>query len=223
MKPQRIILIRHGESEGNVNKDIYDTKPDYALELTQNGVLQAEQAGKVIASLVGEEAITFYVSPMWRTRMTFENIVLSLNKENISYKEDPRLREQEWGHLRSNEETERIMIERDKYGTFYYRFLHGESGADVYDRASDFLSTLTRDFKKPDFPPNVVIVMHGMTLRLFLMRWFHWTVEEFEQVKNPKNCEIIVMEKNRNDKYQITKPIEKHKVFHGFQRPVKFK
>jgi hypothetical protein len=55
------------------------------------------------------------------------------------------------------------------------------------------------------------------------MRWFHWTVEEFEQVKNPKNCEIIVMEKNRNDKYQITKPIEKHNVFHRFQRPVKFK
>jgi broad specificity phosphatase PhoE len=146
MKPQRIILIRHGESEGNINKDIYDTKPDYALELTQNGVLQAEQAGKVIASLVGEEGIAFYVSPMWRTRMTFENIVLSLNKENISYKEDPRLREQEWGHLRSNEETERIMIERDNYGTFYYRFLHGESGAfeNGYD---DFRSFIIRCYE----------------------------------------------------------------------------
>ena len=38
MKPQRIILIRHGESEGNINKEIYTQKPDYALYLTNKGI-----------------------------------------------------------------------------------------------------------------------------------------------------------------------------------------
>ena len=33
--PKRIILIRHGESEGNVNKFVYEKVPDNALELTQ--------------------------------------------------------------------------------------------------------------------------------------------------------------------------------------------
>ena len=77
------------------------------------------------------------------------------------------------------------MVNRDAYGTFYYRISEGESGADVYDRVSDFFGTLHRDFEKPDFPANALIVTHGMTLRLFLMRWFHWTVEEFEQLANP--------------------------------------
>ena len=33
--PKRIILLRHGESEGNVNKEVYERVPDNALELTQ--------------------------------------------------------------------------------------------------------------------------------------------------------------------------------------------
>ena len=33
------------------------------------------------------------------------------------------------------------------------------------------------------------------------MRWFHWSVEEYESKHNPKNCEIIVMEKQIDDHY----------------------
>lgn len=28
LRPKRIFIIRHGESEANVNHSIYDTKPD---------------------------------------------------------------------------------------------------------------------------------------------------------------------------------------------------
>ena len=38
MKPQNIILIRHGQSHGNLNKEIYKSIPDYALELTDEGI-----------------------------------------------------------------------------------------------------------------------------------------------------------------------------------------
>lgn len=37
MKPNKLFLVRHGESEGNVNKSIYAEKPDYTLELTEAG------------------------------------------------------------------------------------------------------------------------------------------------------------------------------------------
>ncbi len=58
------------------------------------------------------------------------------------------MRDQEWGHLRSVEDTAKIIAERDVYGTFYYRLRNGESGADEYDRISDFMGTLNRDFDK---------------------------------------------------------------------------
>lgn len=51
MKPNRIILVRHGESEGNADRNNYETIPDYALDLTQNGMLEAVSAGGVVSYL----------------------------------------------------------------------------------------------------------------------------------------------------------------------------
>ena len=51
MKPKRIILVRHGESEGNVCRAVYGEKPDYALLLTPDGEAQAIQAGQQLREL----------------------------------------------------------------------------------------------------------------------------------------------------------------------------
>src|SRR5690349_3523252 len=182
MKPKRIILIRHGESEGNISRTVYGEKPDYAVLLTPNGMQQALKAGERLRSLVIDESIQFYVSPLFRTKQTFQQIIKSFSRDQYSSREEPRLREQEWGHFRSLEQCNEVDQLRDAYGTFYFRIPDGESAADVYDRVSDFFHTLFRDFAKPDFAQNAVMVTHGMTIRLFLMRWFHCPVAEFEQL-----------------------------------------
>jgi broad specificity phosphatase PhoE len=88
---------------------------------------------------------------------------------------------------------------------------------------SDFFGTLHREFEEPHYPQNTVIVTHGMAIRLFLMRWYHWTVEEFELLANPSICELFVMEKQNNGKYTINHPIRRHEmVYHTYRWPVKF-
>src|SRR5436853_5169468 len=104
MKPKRIILIRHGESEGNTDRNIYSQKPDYAVLLTQNGMQQALLAGECLLSLVGNENLQFYVSPLFRTQLTFKQITKCFPTHRYHWREEPRLREQEWGHLRSLEQ-----------------------------------------------------------------------------------------------------------------------
>ena len=213
MKPNRIILVRHGESEGNLDRNTYAEKQDFKLMLTQAGEAQADEAGKKLQHIIGNERIMFYISPLWRTRLTFEHIAKHFDKEQYRWKEDPRLREQEWGHFRDLKANIQIDAERNKFGTFYYRIKDGESCADVYDRVSDFMHTMYRDFEKHYFPQNVVIVSHGMTIRLFLMRWFHWTVEEFETLRNPKNAEIIIMEQDsRTGKYRLVSELKRKHV-----------
>ena len=209
MRPKRIILIRHGESEGNVDRKQYGKIPDFALNLTPKGTSQAKKVGLEIKNIIGTKKISVYISPFFRTRQTFENLRESIEENITRAIEDPRIREQEWGHLRHPDENKGIKNERDNYSTFYFRIPDGESGADVYDRVSTFLETLHRDFSKPDFPENTLIITHGMTLRLFLMKWFHWRVEEFENVRNPKNCQIVIMEKQENGKYILISELEK--------------
>src|SRR6185295_8402620 len=99
MKPKRIILIRHGESEGNTDRIAYSKKPDYALLLTQKGMQQALSAGEKLHSIVGNESLQFYVSPLFRTQQTFQHVVKTFPAQQYSWREEPRLREQEWGHL----------------------------------------------------------------------------------------------------------------------------
>lgn len=221
MKPKRIILIRHGESEGNIDSSIYGTIPDYALKLTSNGHQQAIECGKKLKELIQNESAMFYVSPFWRTRETFENIVSQLDLKELKYREEPRIREQEWGHLRDEKERNQVMKDRDAYGTFYFRIPDGESCADVYDRVTTFLDTLHRDFNKPNYPDNAILVIHGMTIRLFLMRWFQWTVEEFERLSNPANCSIVILSLQKNGKYLLKTEMKKHTVSHKYQREIK--
>lgn len=39
---------------------------------------------------------------------------------------------------------------------------------------------------------SLVLLTHGLSLRIFLMRWFHWTVDEFLNVFNPPNAAPLV-------------------------------
>jgi broad specificity phosphatase PhoE len=120
-------------------------------------------------------------------------------------KYDPRLREQDWGNYKDAEVTKKIEADRDRFGTFFYRIPDGESGADVYDRLSSFMDTLWRDFSKKDFPRIVVIVTHGLTMRLFLMRWFHMDVELYETTNNPRNGEVWKISRVPTDDKKSTK------------------
>jgi broad specificity phosphatase PhoE len=217
MNPKRILLIRHGESEGNVDKGVYGRKPDYALLLTDRGKQQARDAGLRLRELIGDETMRFYVSPLFRTRQTFAEIASAFPETQYSSQEEPRLREQEWGHLRGLDECRTVDQERDAYGTFYFRIPDGESAADVFDRVSDFFSTLFRDFEKPHFPQNAVMVTHGMTIRLFLMRWFHYTVEQFELLANLTNCAIVSLELQENGRYRLMTEMRTRGVVHGWK------
>lgn len=208
MRPKRIILVRHGESEGNADRYNYETIPDYALNLTSNGESQAVNAGKEVAEMIGTESIFAYISPYFRTRQTFACMQTVIGSNVARAIEDPRIRELDWGHLRHPDDNENIIRERNHYSLFYYRIKDGQSGADVYDRVSTFLETMHRDFTKDDYPENSLIVTHGMTLRIFLMRWLHWSVEEFEILKNPENCKVVVLEQNADGKYQLITKME---------------
>lgn len=226
MKPQKIFIIRHGQSEGNVDKTIYHKKPDYALNLTNIGIQQAQWAGTELKHIIGNETLGVYYSPFFRTIQTLNNISKTLNADGINRiafaREEPRIREQEWhGRIPIDYDanySELLEAERDQHGTFFYRFDGGESCADVYDRVSDFLNTLHRDFEKNTYPNNILLVAHGMSMRVFMMRWFHKTVSEFETWANPHNCEIYTMRLNSNDNYDFDfTTIRTDPVIHPYQ------
>ncbi|KAI9870545.1 MAG: hypothetical protein M1830_004114 [Pleopsidium flavum] len=213
-KPRMIILIRHAQSEGNKNRDIHQAVPDHRVKLTSDGWKQAEEAGLKLRSLLRpDDTLHFYTSPYRRTRETTEGILNSLTsddpspspfpRQTIKVYEEPRLREQDFGNFQPcSAEMERMWQERADYGHFFYRIPNGESAADAYDRVSGFNESLWRSFGEDDFASVCVLVTHGLMTRVFLMKWYHFSVEYFEDLRNVNHCEFVVMKKNQdNGKY----------------------
>lgn len=105
-----------------------------------------------------------------------------------------------------------LKAARLRFSRFFFRFRDGESAADVYDRMTTFRETLRNDINFGRFGKatdkrgtTVVIVSHGLTLRVFMMRWFKWTVEMFEQVRNLHNAGLLVMERGMGGRYSLIK------------------
>lgn len=202
--PKRIILIRHAQSEGNVDPAMYASVPDSKLRITEQGKKQAYAAGVQLKDVIGQETVTFYVSPFLRSAQTYQEIRLAFTDEQVVWhREDPRLREQEWGNFQDPQVMKQAMEHRRKVGAFYYRFPTGESGADVFDRVSMFLETLYRDMHRGLCGQNTIILSHGLFCRVFLTRFFRWSIEKFHKLWNFDNCQYSIMELQPDKYYKL--------------------
>jgi broad specificity phosphatase PhoE len=214
-KPRLIIIIRHAQSEGNRDKTIHQKTPDHKVGLTDEGHRQALEAGEKLRALLRtDDTLHFFISPYRRTRETTEGILSGLcsndpvpspfQRSHIKVYEEPRLREQDFGNFQpGTEETERLWRERAEYGHFFYRIPNGESGADVYDRVSSFNGSLWRRFSEDSMASVAILVTHGLCSRVFLMAWYHYSVEFFEDLRNINHCEFLVMKHSPNGRYVL--------------------
>ncbi len=207
-RPRLILIIRHGESEGNCDKSVNQHIPNHKVPLTTRGHEQAFNAGVKLQELVKEgEKVCFYTSPYLRTRQTLQGIIKGYDKDHSEFvvHEEPRMREQDFGNFQGTAaEMKRIWLDRAKYGHFFYRIPHGESAADVYDRCSSFNDSLFRQFKKDSFPEVLVLVTHGIWARVFLQRWFRWSVEYFEDLQNVNHCDWMILRSNDENRSHYT-------------------
>lgn len=184
-----IKLIRHGQSESNTGSVLTHHVGDHKIHLTQEGISQALMVGEIIGKEFIENSL-FYRSPYARTRETSIALMhgAGLSEKKTKVMEDPRLREAERGYVDADSQ----HALRELHGWFYYRHAGGESPADVYDRSSAFMESVMRQITRSQ-KDNILIVTHGMTIRCLIARFLHLSVEQFEQMRNPRNCAIITI------------------------------
>jgi len=201
-RPLRLIFVRHGESEGNLDRSITATVPDHMLHLTATGRQQALDAGQRLRSILGTESVKFTVSPYVRTRETLNGILQAWPGESPAVREDVRIREQEYGNFDSPD-MRALHVEKRKFGPFFYRFPEGESIADCHDRASLFVESLYRSWDDNQ-TMNQVIVCHGMMILVTLMRLLRLPIDEFSRLDALRNCELVVLQRPPADpKFEI--------------------
>lgn len=173
--PERLWILRHGESAGNVARDaataaglpvIDIAERDVDVPLSAAGERQSEALGRWFAAMPdGERPNVLLASPYLRARHTASIIEAAGGVERTARTHvDERLREKEFGIV---DRLTRLGIEqrhpeqaamRARLGKFYYRPPGGESWCDVILRLRSALDTLSLHHSGPE--KRVLVVAH---------------------------------------------------------------
>jgi broad specificity phosphatase PhoE len=188
----KLLITRHGQSEGNIDKSVYFKMPDWSVPLTEKGKEQANKVGEEIrAELLSSNEFLLIHSPYVRAKETMKIINTHFPLYIPFYKEEHVLiREREWGNLRNEYEACKNREERNHLFDFYRRPDGGESFADCHQRAFIFLNWLKT--QAADTADTAVIVSHGEFIKTMLMIIDNVSVEDFDRIPNVKNCELII-------------------------------
>ncbi|CAK7057772.1 histidine phosphatase family protein [Tissierella carlieri] len=148
-----IIMIRHGESEDNIQRIF--SRDD--TRLTEKGIEQIKKTKELINKFSYDRV---YYSPLRRTVETLENL-------GLIGTEDIRIREINFGIFtgKTFEEISEIYPDETKSwldNTQSYIIPEGESLLDVYNRVKEFLDEVSQHKE------NILLVTHDCVIRLAL-------------------------------------------------------
>jgi probable phosphoglycerate mutase len=188
----RLILIRHGESEGNRDR-VFTLTP--TVPLTDRGREQVRAAAAWIAARYAPRRIV--ASPFLRAQQTAEELAGVLG---VPIAIEPDLRERSYGDLAGQPYS--ILQTRTDFdpGAYWlWRPPGGETLVEVAARAGAVLDRLAAAAPEDD----TVVVSHGATM---MSLWWHVT-GAWRQGRVARNAGIVVAE-HREGRWRSATPAE---------------
>ncbi|MFZ1987541.1 MAG: histidine phosphatase family protein [Minisyncoccia bacterium] len=193
MLPIDLVLVRHGQSEGNAAKrlseagdhsaftDAFRGRHTASYRLTEKGREQAAKTGAFVLSEFLKNGVGFdrYIVSEYIRAM--ETAAL-LDLPNALWFTDSYLTERDWGDLDGCPENEReekfgAALRRQETEPFFWRPPNGESFLQLSQRVDRVLDTLHRECSEK----RVLIVCHGEVMRAFRVRLERMSQERFKE------------------------------------------
>jgi len=185
----KLILIRHGESDGNVQRMFCGFKD---VELTKKGIYQAE---RLAYRLKGLPVDAVYCSDLKRAKHTAEIV---FGSRGIDIIPNSNLREMNFGIWEGY--TFEEVKSKYGYGDEFYSWLEninvkisipqGESLVDLNNRVMTELGKILKKHKKVNNDETIVMVCHGGPIRVILCNALNielkymWNIEQYSTALN---------------------------------------
>ena len=209
--PDRLYIVRHGESAGNVAREAANLAGhrvidldvrDVDVPLSELGEQQSEALGRWFAALPPDRTPNIILtSPYFRARRTAEIVANSagMSKDKYTLVVDERLREKEFGIL---DRLTKVGIEayhpdqaefRRLLGKFYHRPPGGESWCDVILRLRSATEMISREY----CGENVLLIGHSVVVLCMRYLLEHMTEEQILRIDRENeiaNCSVTSYE-----------------------------
>lgn len=190
--PARIVMIRHGESQGNVlTADERAASPvaTHACTLTPRGRWQAE----VTRDWIADQRMSFdeVLSSYYARTLETAGILFPSRRVRV----DSRLQEAQRGvyHHMTKPQVEAAfpgeLARMEKEGLYHYRPIGGENWPDMEIRIWSFLETLRSEYAGKE----VAIVVHGNWLVVLEKIIQEWSIEKaLVEYRQTNNCGVTI-------------------------------
>jgi broad specificity phosphatase PhoE len=208
--PDRIWIVRHGQSAGNVARDAAEAAGAHWIDigtrdvdtpLSALGERQARALGEWFASQAPEARPTVFLSSPYARSVQSTRLILEAGEfaEDARVVHDERLREKEFGILDRmtrfgiRAQYPNLDEQRQHVGKFYFRPPGGESWCDVILRLRSVIDTLTREYRRA----QVLIVAHQVIVNCFRYLFERMTEEEIlalDRKADVPNCGVTLYE-----------------------------
>ena len=187
--PIKLILIRHGESDGNAQRKFSGFQD---VDLTEKGIWQAKRLARRLERV---QVNAVYCSDLKRARHTAEIIFGDRGKDIVV---SPNLREINFGAWEGY--TFEEVKSKFGYGDEFNHLMEnikpeaaipqGESLVDLNDRVMAELNNLLKKQEKADKDKTIALVCHGGTIRVILSNALNiglknmWNIEQYSTALN---------------------------------------
>jgi len=182
----RLILVRHGETEGNVMKINEGQKEGI---LTDKGRLQAIALGKRLSE---QKIDVIFVSDLKRCVQTAEHIIIHHPNTPIFY--EPLLRERNLGILEGSKRGE-VIRQAQKVGLdiIEHKPQGGESILDVKERVKTFFNMLKNEYSDK----TILIISHGQFIANMILYALGLDDTHYESYKQKNTAVSMITFKDK--------------------------
>ncbi len=208
MSLKRILVIRHAESDEDINPNLHGEVTDEEISLTDKGTEEAfEIAQAVRRRTANYKSLRIYSSPSRRAREMASIIRRTIDFSGIEHFHEPSIRNLDWGNT-TPENVKGIERERYRVGVLRYKFPGGDH-CPTYVRRIGFFVQRLLDLKYKEDPEVAIIVTHGFALRIIAKFLLEMSDDDFRWIKNPPNCYIADFMIGIFGEITIDKPLTK--------------
>lgn len=181
----KLILVRHGETETNVQGKIH--KYADLEELTKNGVVQIEKTSKALKDY---QPIAVYCS---KEKRAIQSAKIIANNLKIPMYETKGLEERNWGDYAGLSFQEiKVKAGLDKM-SFEERYTFCPPNGETWKETEERLLKVLYDILSKNSEKSIVLVTHGGSIRIYMPTLLG--VDKSESYKyDPNNASISVFD-----------------------------
>lgn len=192
----KIILIRHGQSEGNLREEFHG---QYNSDLTEKGHLQAECTAEFLDS---HHIDKIYASDI---RRAYNTAVHTAVRRGLEVIKAPGMREifaGKWEQMRFTDIAEKYP---EEYGIWYNdisacRCPGGESVKELFVRVTQAFDKISAE----NDGKTVVIATHATPIRALFCHFDGLGVEAMQDTHWVPNASVSIVECDNNGSYRLT-------------------